>query len=43
MLVGPRDPVVEVAFDGFAPVQNWYFGLATGLTTPAIWPEPAST
>src|SRR5665647_3911593 len=28
---------------GASPVQYWYFGLAGGLTTPAIWPEPAST
>src|SRR5271163_3553986 len=28
---------------GGPSVQNWYFGLSAGLTTPAIWPEPAST
>src|SRR5208337_4797360 len=25
------------------PVQYWYLGLPAGLTTPAIWPEPART
>src|ERR1700704_4704357 len=25
------------------PVQYWYFPLAGGLTTPAMWPEPDST
>src|SRR5438270_10898741 len=28
---------------GGPPVQYWYFFLSGGLTTPAIWPEPAST
>ena len=28
---------------GGPSVQNWYFGLSAGLTTPAIWPEPAIT
>ena len=43
MLRGLGDPVLELALDGGPPVQYWYFGFDTGLTTPAMWPEPAST
>ena len=48
---GHQEPGVSLAAatqDSKSPssgpsVQNWYFGLPAGLTTPAIWPEPAST
>ena len=43
MLGRLREPLVEVVAVGFGPVQYWYFGLAGGLTTPAMWPEPDST
>ncbi len=42
MLLRLRDPVLELAL-GAPPVQYWYFGFASGLTTPAMWPEPAMT
>jgi hypothetical protein len=42
MLAGLRDPVLEAAPDGLPPVQYWYLTLAGGLTTPAMWPEPAT-
>src|ERR1700688_4244122 len=31
------------ALRGRWPVQYWYLFLAGGLTTPAMWPEPAIT
>src|SRR6476620_10865462 len=49
---GHQEPGCSVAFSshlsrlpsGSSPVQYWYLiFLPGGLTTPAIWPEPAST
>src|ERR1700733_4652218 len=49
---GHHEPGYSLAFSyqpsrsalrGLGPVQYWYLFLAGGLTTPAIWPEPAIT
>src|SRR3712207_4524432 len=48
---GHQEPEVSVALliqssispSTGPPVQNWYLGLFGELTTPAIWPDPAST
>src|SRR5271165_7641015 len=48
---GHQEPGVSLAAatqeskspSGGPSVQYWYFGLPAGLTTPAMWPEPART
>ena len=43
MLLGLLEPGFESCPAGLPPVQYWYLVLPGGLTTPAMWPEPAST